>query len=628
MQLLQLVHGRVDSGIRDRSTIGALDQLAQAGYVARDDAASLAEAYRFLRTLEHRLQLIEEEQVHAVPVDAGARRRIALVMGYGDDAGASATAHFDEALRNCQRAVRAIHERLFFRPLLEAFAAVGRSSGDGTDIGRSSDEVPIANGPSTPAMSAENVALRLTAFGFRDATRTRAAVEELASGLTRSSRLMAQLLPLLLDWLSLTPDPDLGLLGLRTLVVNPHARALLVSTFRESPEAARRVCLLLGSSRSLAEALVRNPELIAATADDAALEPTRREPLVAEVRGRISRDDDVDRRRSQLVRVRQDQLVRIAARDLLDLDDVGATGRALTDLSEALLEAALESLAPAMPFTVIGMGRFGGQEMAYASDLDILFVYEDAPDADGDAVVEALLQLMHGPVPAGRVATLDLGLRPEGGQGRLARDLHGYGAYFERWAQTWERQALLRARVVAGDRALGERFMQLVGHFVWDAPLTDDDVADIRRMKARIERERIPARDDPEFHLKLGRGVALRRRVDGAGLLQLLHHVARDRHPGHAARARDSWCARGRPGRSARGVLRLLRAHPRPMAPRRGAARRRRARRLPAERAAVALSRILARSLQTTPAHLRDDYRRVTRRARRVVERAFYGLPG
>ena len=156
-------------------------------------------AYRFLRTVEHRLQLVEEDQTHAVPGrPADLRRRLALVMGFADDAAASATARFDEALRRCQRDVRAIHERLFFRPLLEAFATVD-------------DPAPARAGRrDRPVMSAEAVARRLAAFGFSDVARTRAAVEDLAGGLTRSSRLMAQLLPLLLDWLSLTPDPDLG----------------------------------------------------------------------------------------------------------------------------------------------------------------------------------------------------------------------------------------------------------------------------------------------------------------------------------------------------------------------------------------------------------------------------------
>jgi glutamate-ammonia-ligase adenylyltransferase len=619
VQLLQLVHGGHDPGIRDRSTLGALTQLAGAGYVASDDATTLADAYRFLRTVEHRVQLVEEDQTHSVPAEASARRRLALVLGFEDDASSSATARFDDALRRCQRDVRSIHERLFFRPLLEAFATVAPPAGSS----------PGHAGPSPDSagavMSPEAVARRLAAFGFSDARRTRAAVEELAGGLTRSSRLMAQLLPLLLDWLSLSPDPDLGLLGLRNLIVHSHQRSLLVSTFRESPEAARRLCLLLGSSRTLAEALERNPELIAAIGDDEALTPTPRKLLVAEVGERLHRDDDDSWRRAQLVRIRQDQHLRIAARDLLDLDDVVATGRALTGLCEALLASVLEVINPPMPFSIVGMGHLGGSEMSYASDLDVLLVYEDAAESEAEAVAEAILRIMHGPSPAQRVATIDLGLRPEGGQGRLARDLHGYAAYFDRWAETWERQALTRARIVAGHPGLGERFMTLVGEFVWDRPLTEGDVAAVRRMKARIERERIPPHEDPQFHLKLGRG-SLSDIEWTVQLLQLQHHVpgtgtdtvlgvlgeAKLISPDDLRALRDAYrfCER------TRNRWHLVGALPGGAFP--GDA-------LPSQ--ADQLSR-LARSLGTTPSSLRDDYRRVTRRARRVVERVFYGIEG
>jgi [glutamine synthetase] adenylyltransferase / [glutamine synthetase]-adenylyl-L-tyrosine phosphorylase len=616
VQLLQLVHGRNDEGIRDRSTLGALAELAGAGYVASEDATALADAYRFLRTVEHRLQLVEEEQTYSVPAAETARRRLALVLGFEDDATATATARFDDALRRCQRDVRSIHERLFFRPLLEAFATVDPP-------GPMPPAPPAEAGRVGPVMSTEAVARRLDAFGFSDATRTRAAVADLAGGLTRSSRLMAQLLPLLLDWLSLSPDPDLGLLGLRNLVVHPHHRSLLVSTFRESPEAARRLCLLLGSSRTLAEAIERNPELIATVANDGSLIPTARDTLVAAAGERLHRNDDESWRREQLVRIRQDQYVRIAARDLLDVDDVVSTGRALTALSEGLLETALEVVNSPIPFSIIGLGRLGGAEMSYASDVDLLLVYDDAGDVEGETVAESLLHLMHGPSPAQRVATIDLGLRPEGGQGRLARDLHGYATYFDRWAETWERQALARARIVAGNRDLGERFMALVTEFVWDQPLTDDDVSAIRRMKARIERERIPSREDPQFHLKLGRG-SLSDIEWTVQLLQLRHHVpvpsthlalevlgARDvLAPTDLIALRDAYrfCER------TRNRWHLVGALPGGASP--GDA-------LPTEPEQLSH---LARSLGTTPSSLRDDYRRVTRRARRVVEREFYGI--
>ncbi len=601
VQLLQLVHGRADPAIRSPSTLGALRELGEAGYVSIDDAATLADHYRFLRTVEHRLQLVEHEQTHALAPTPAGRRRIARLLGFQDTAGASAVERFDDDLRRRLAEVRAIHERLFFRPLLEAFAG-------------------------TPTMAPEALERRLSAFGFADAKRTAAAVEELAGGLTRSSRLMGQLLPLLLDWLSVSPDPDLGLLGLRHLVVRSHHRVQMLSTFRESPEAARRLCLLLGSSRSLAEALVRNPELISVLDDDEALASQPRAHLVADAELRMERAEDDDGRRDQLRRLRQDQFTRIAARDLLDLDDVGTVGANLTATAEALLEAALEDVCSRSKttkgFCVVGVGRFGGAELAYGSDLDVLFVHGD-DNGGGWSPAEPLVRLVHGDSPATRVYALDLGLRPEGGQGPLARPVAGYRRYFERWAQTWERQALLRARVVAGDRTLGARFMEEARRFVWRAPLDDGDVAEIRRLKARMERERIPAGEDPEFHLKLGRGslsdvewtvqlLQLRHDVPGTSTLGALEALVAAGHLtsedagalGASYRflehTRNRWHLVGAlAGGAQKGDSLPTRAHE--------------------------LSR-LARSLSTTPAALREEYRRVTRRARLVTERVFYGI--
>ena len=130
VQLLQLVHGRNDPSIRTRSTLGALGELAASGYVGAEQAEALSEAYRFLRKVEHRLQLVEEQQTHTVPVEHGAKERLACVLGFDDEPGATATGRFDEALRVCRAEVRSLHERLFFRPLLEAFAVLPASGAE------------------------------------------------------------------------------------------------------------------------------------------------------------------------------------------------------------------------------------------------------------------------------------------------------------------------------------------------------------------------------------------------------------------------------------------------------------------------------------------------------------------
>ncbi|MEA2685770.1 MAG: [glutamine synthetase] adenylyltransferase / [glutamine synthetase]-adenylyl-L-tyrosine, partial [Actinomycetota bacterium] len=197
VQLLQLVHGRADPELRSPTTLEALAEMGAHGYIDPSDARALDAAYRLLRTVEHRLQLVHEQQVHTLPApgDHAGRDRLARVMGYRDTPEATAGDLLDGFLRRQQAAVRSIHKHLFFRPLLDALTATGGAS----------------------LMSDEAVATRLEAFGFTEANRTRLALRELTKGLTRSSRLMQQMLPLLLGWLSESPNPDLGLLGLRVL---------------------------------------------------------------------------------------------------------------------------------------------------------------------------------------------------------------------------------------------------------------------------------------------------------------------------------------------------------------------------------------------------------------------------
>ncbi|MGH9180966.1 MAG: bifunctional [glutamine synthetase] adenylyltransferase/[glutamine synthetase]-adenylyl-L-tyrosine phosphorylase, partial [Acidimicrobiales bacterium] len=563
-------------------------------YVDPDDAAALEAAYRFLREVEHRLQLVDEQQTHSVPADPVGRERLARVLGHRHSSAGTAMAQFDAELRRHQATVRSIHERLFFRPLLEAFTG-GR------------------------AMPAEAAEARLSAFGFADADRTRRALEELTRGLTRSSRLMHQMLPLLLGWLSEAPDPDLGLLGLRGLVTGPHRSSQLVTTFRDSPEAARRLCVLLATSTLLRNGFEHNPDLISALARDDDLRADR-VGLEQRARSVMAARPDRTGRRFRLHRLTTAERVRIAAADVLGLDSVEVTAASLSALAEAVLVSALAAVEPRVPLAVIAMGRFGGAELSYASDLDVLFVYDGAGPVHFSAAeqaAEALVRLVNGATPAERIFRIDADLRPEGRDGPLARSLDGYRAYHRRWAHTWERQALLRARPVAGDADVARRFMDAARTWVWGRPLGTDEVREIRRLKARIERERIPAGDDPQFHLKLGRGslsdvewtaqlLQLRHGVDSPGTMAALQRLV-----GADVLASDDAAVLGEAYRFCEQVRNrwfLVKGSP-------GDA-------LPAR--AEHLAR-LARSCGNTPAGLRDEYRRVTRRSRAVVERLFYG---
>ena len=242
VQLLQLVHGHLDPDLRGATTLTMLDEMASAGYIDENDAEKMASSYRELRTVEHRLQLVDEQQVHTLPTDDASLDRLARVMGRRDEPRGTAAEQLERELIHIQTTVRGIHERVYFRPLLEAFAATSRDAS---------------------SISAEATEVRLAAFGFIDARRTAAALGELTRGLNRSSRLMQQMLPLLLDWLSLSPDPELGLLLIRNLLTGPRQSRQIAETFRESPAAAQSLCTIAGTSRLLGDIIAANPDLVA-----------------------------------------------------------------------------------------------------------------------------------------------------------------------------------------------------------------------------------------------------------------------------------------------------------------------------------------------------------------------------
>jgi glutamate-ammonia-ligase adenylyltransferase len=392
----------------------------------------------------------------------------------------------------------------------------------------------------------------------------------------------------------------------------------LATAFRESPEVAHRLCRLLGTSRMLGEHLRRNPDMIDSLGNPAELRLRSRDELVAGTRSAVGWRAEPDERWPALKRFTDREGLRIAAHDVLDLIDVSEVGRALTNLAEATLEAAVNAIEPPLPFAVIALGRLGGGELSYASDLDVLFVYDGSTNDDfaaAERVATTLLRDVGGNRP--HIYDLDADLRPEGKDGPLARSLDGFRTYFGSYAQSWERLAMVRARAVAGDPDVARRFFEVLDPFVWREGLADEDRREIRRIKARVENERIPANEDAQYHLKLGRG-SLSDVEFAAQLLQLEHGV---RSPG-TIEALDALLAAGELDDDDHTVL--VDAY-------RFCERTRNrwflVNSAPGDTLPPRLEELqrLAISLGTTARELRDDYRRVTRRSRRVFERLFYG---
>ena len=493
VQLLQLVHGRGDETLRSPSTLEALAALRDGGYVGRDDAARLADAYRWLRTVEHRLQLWQLRRTHVVPDDPESLRRLARALGLRDA---------DELTTDLARwttVVRRLHDKLFYRPLLTAVARLPE------DVVR---------------MSPEQAAERLAALGFADPQRALGHLAALTSGLSRTAAIQRTLLPVMIETFASSADPDAGLLAFRQVSDSLGRTPWYLRLLRDEGQAAERLAYVLGASRYASNLLQRAPDGIQILADDQALRPRGRAEIegamVAVARRAASGEAAVLACRS----LRRAELLRTSAADLLDQLDVAEVGRALTDTMAATIATALgiaeRAVAAQGPLpvdvAVLALGRLGGGEVGYGSDADVVFVYDPHPDADEQAAATAardiaseVRRLLGAPAPDPPVV-LDAGLRPEGRQGPLVRSLAAYAGYYARWSSAWEAQALLRAAPLAGDAALAARFLGEVADPVrYPGRLGDEQVAEVIRLKRRMEAERVvPAtrlRD-----LKLGPG--------------------------------------------------------------------------------------------------------------------------
>ena len=340
--------------------------------------------------------------------------------------------------------------------------------------------------------------------------------------------------------------------------------------------------------------------------------------------------------------LRRRELLRIASADLLGFADAVRVGCALADVTDAVLGAALEVASRAVVRTrgtplpariaIIGMGRLGGAEMSYSSDADVMFVHEAVDGAaDGDAasaaaaVAEELRRLLAAPAPDPAVG-LDTSLRPEGRQGPPTRSLASYAEYYRRWSQTWEAQALLRARPVAGDADLGRRFVELIDPLRYPAAgLTHAEVIEIRRIKARVDAERLPRGADPATHAKLGRGgladvewtVQLLQLQHAAEIGSLrtprtLEALAAAHEAGLVSEAdHDALAAAWLLATRVRNAIMLVRGRPSDQLPRRGPE-------------LLGVARVLGTPPGGDPGEFVDEYLRTMRRGRQAVERVFH----
>ncbi len=615
VQLLQLVHGRGDETLRTGATLSGLAALTKGGYVGRADGEAMHQAYAFLRTLEHRIQLFQLRRTHVVPSDDASLRRLARGMGYVKDAEAA----LDDDWQGWRREVRRLHEKLFYRPLLSAAA---RMPGD------------------EAGLSPDAAVSRLAALGFSDPKGALRNLEALTSGLTRTASIQRALMPAMLGWFADSPDPDAGLFGFRRLSESLGSTPWYLGTLRDEGHVAERLARVLGTSRFATALIEREPLGVRMLGED--LAPRDVIQLMFEMTASAGRQDDPEEAVRSIRAVRRRELLRLAAGDLFGEVDVADVGAGLSRLTDATLESTLEAVGRAVreqqgldeaptAIAVVAMGRYGGFELSYGSDADVMFVHEPLPGVDAHAattyaqtVANELRRLLALPMTDPPLE-VDADLRPEGKQGPLVRTLDSYAAYYAKWSKVWEFQALLRADAVVGDEGLRQRFTELIDPLRFPARgITEADVAEVRRVKARIDRERLPRGADPKTHLKLGRGGL----ADIEWTVQLLQMRHAGTEPGlRTPRTLDALSAAGEAGLlSAEDADVLVRSW-------RTVSRVRNAVTLVQGKGSDQLPRdpttkaAMAAVLGYPPGgsdEMVNDYLRITRRARAVVDRIFW----
>jgi len=506
VQLLQLVHGRNDTSLQVASTVDALGALAAGGYIGRDDAANLTASYEFLRLLEHRLQLQRLKRTHLLPApdDAEALRWLARAAHIRPGGNYDALGMLREDLKRHSLRVSRLHAKLFYQPLLESVGGA----------------VELGSGLNTEAAERQ-----LAALGYRAPASALTHLSALSNQTGRRGRVQTVLLPTLLDWLSDTPDPDGGLLSYRKLSEALSDQRWYLATLRDESAVAKRLMHVLGTSAYLPDLLIRAPEIIQAYGDGPTgpkLLDTDPDGVAKSLVAAAARHRDPVHAIQAARSLRRRELARIASADLLGLLDVRSVCAALTSVWVAVLQASLDAVIRAhtpadgrVParFAVIAMGRLGGGELGYGSDADVMFVceanegFDDVAAVKWSTTIAEQVRALLGTPSADPPLEVDANLRPEGRNGPLVRTLASYQAYYTQWAQAWEIQALLRAHRVAGDLDLGDRFLLMIDEFRYPADgISPATVQEIRRIKARVDAERLPRGADPNTHTKLGRG--------------------------------------------------------------------------------------------------------------------------
>ncbi len=513
VQALQLINGGKMPQIRSRSTCESLDLFRHAGLLGEETTEQLRDAYLFFRKTEHRIQINHQLQTHELPKQATDQEELARRMGYKNNAIEAFLADLDKRRAHVE----------------ELFSSLFQSTSEDEAEQCSTVACRIVDGIQDKERSIE----LLSDLGFDHPQEAYPILRglvvpgEMRGFPDKARSLLARLAPLFLDELLKTPEPAKALIALDRYVHSLHAGSTYLATLLENPATARFIVRILGESRFFTELLIRHPQAVDSLIGRWTVQhPREKGPLEEKLSERFSYYDDYETELDILRIFKNEQILRIGVSHLAGEIDSPTSRWLVTELAEVCLGAAVRiaakemarrfgdfDLGESLPFVILGMGKLGGREMTYLSDLDVIFVYDSPPEAIGrfsahewfTRLAARIISILSAPTAEGIAFEIDTRLRPSGQKGPLVSSLATFREYHRTTSQLWEKQALIKARPVAGPAFLAEDVADIVRNCVLRTTVSPDELAEIDRLRRRMEKE-IAQEDSRHVDLKTGHG--------------------------------------------------------------------------------------------------------------------------
>jgi glutamate-ammonia-ligase adenylyltransferase len=506
VQALQLVNGGEIKEIRGKNTVKALEMLSKRKLIQTEQSEDLIASYLFLRRVEHAIQLVDELQTHRVPAESSSLQMISRSLGF------ESVSDFEMAYAYRTSKVSEIFDQLFYEPSK-------RVEEEGKGFWELADFLTEGN------ITEEQALESLSGLGFKDSEGSIQIINVLLDpkkgGLTQRGRMLARrVIPAFLKNILHSSDPDSALRNIERFISCIGWHTSIYAILAENPEILQLLSRLFSTSGFLSNFLIRHPEYLdVVTLRDSRREYETKEEMMEELNNLIHEEDSYEGKLNAIRRFKNKETLKLCLRDLNDEVDSLYVGRYLTRIAEASLEIAIRLAYEVVgsnsrrhpthenssDIVIIGMGKLGGMEMSYNSDLDINFIYDGDDQEYFSRLGQKIISILSIPTGEGFAYKIDMGLRPSGRAGALVSSFESFKRYHEESAKLWERQALIKARPSAGNMQLGSSVMNIINYFVYEKSLVDDFHKEIHHLRERMEKE-IARESKTKLNLKTGRG--------------------------------------------------------------------------------------------------------------------------